>query len=77
MFIKVVKSVVHLGFGYRIGFTGDVPTEVGKELVKLGRAVVLPALKVEKEEEEKEVIKEVEPEVITAVVKKTRKRKVK
>jgi len=76
MFIKVVKSVVHLGFGYRIGFTGDVPTEVGKELVKLGRAVVLPALKV-KEEEEKEVIKEVEPEVITAVVKKTRKRKVK
>lgn len=64
MLIKITKSVVHFGFGYRVGFTGDVPDEIGKKLVQLGRAVVLPA------------VKETEPEVITAVVKKTRKRKV-
>jgi len=71
MFIKITKSVVHLGYGYRIGFTGDVPEKVGKELLRMERAVLLPPPKVSVPEEEKEV----EPEVIKAVVTKSRKRK--
>jgi hypothetical protein len=70
MFIKITKSVVHLGYGYRPGFTGDVPDHIAKDLIKMERAVLLPSPKVREEE------KEVEPEVIHAVVKKTRKRKV-
>ena len=68
MLIKITKSVVHLGFGYRVGGTTDkLSDKDAKKLVQMGRAVVLPSVKVEKESE---------PEVITAVVKKTRKRTV-
>lgn len=74
MFIKITKSVVHLGYGYRIGFTGDVPEDVGREIVRMGRAVLLPSPKVLKEEVPEEE-KETEPKVIKAVVTKTRKRR--
>ncbi len=66
MLIKIVKSVVHLGFGYRPGFQGDVPDEIAKELIQAGRAVALPPIKKPKEEE---------PVIHKAVVKKSRKRK--
>ena len=72
MYIKVTKSVVHLGFGYRIGFTGDIPDEIAKELIRAERAVVLPPLKEAKEFIEE--YKEEEPVIHKAVVKKTRKR---
>lgn len=78
MLIKVTKSVVHLGFGYRIGFTGDVPDEVGRKLLQMERAVLLPSPEVEKVKAKvEEIIEpiEEEPKVHKAVIKKTRKRK--
>ena len=67
MFIKITKSVIHLNYGYRIGFTGDVPDYIAKDLVSRGRAVLLPQPK-------KEVIEE-EPIVHKAVISESRKRK--
>jgi hypothetical protein len=67
MLIKITKSVAHLGFGYRPGFTGDVPEWIAKELIQEGRAVALPP--VQKVEE-----KEVEPKVVKAVIRKSKKR---
>jgi len=75
MYIKVTKSVVHLGYGYRIGFTGDVSNEIAKELIRMERAVALPPLKKEVKPKVKEDEKEEEPIVHKAVVRKTRKRK--
>ena len=72
MFIKITKSVVHLGFGYRIGTTTDsLSDEDAKFLVQAGRAVVLPPVKKVVPEEEKEE----ETKVFKAVVKQSRKRK--
>lgn len=65
MLIKITKSVLHLGYGYRPGFTGDVPDEIAQRLVGMGRAVVLPAATKPKE---------VEPEVKKTVIKQSRKR---
>lgn len=67
MLIKITKSVVHLGYGYRPGFTGDVPNEIARELIQMERAVALPPLKKPKPKEE-------EPVIHKAVVKQTRKR---
>ena len=69
MLIKITKSVVHLGYGYRIGFTGDVPDHIAKDVIQQGRAVALPPVK------KAEVKKEVEPVIHKAVVTESRKRK--
>lgn len=66
MLIKILKSVSQYGYGYRPGFTGDVPDYIAEDLIGKGRAVALPPIP-------KDEI-ETEPEVIKAVIKKSRKR---